>query len=282
MVLFLLSPVVGELLSGSSPPAEFFTPFGFTVMVLLYGGGALTARELKVHWRKGMGSLLLLGAAYGVLEEGLMVVSFLNPHWPDLMVFGVFGRWQGINWVWAVMLTAYHAIVSITVPVMLVELAFPEKQDKPWLSGRWRKIVPTLLAADVVCVLLFSSKVTGFWPPLPQYLLMIVIMALFVLFAFRLPSKWARRGTKPMRRPLFYGLITMFGAFTCGLIFWALPNTPALQLSPILVILLGTITFLSIIKLLILYDWKEATPMHKFSLATGTLTLFIVFAFLQD
>ncbi len=76
LVLFLLSPVIGELLSGSSPPAEFFTVFGFTVMSLLYGGGAILCRELKVQWRKGMGSLVLLGAAYGVIEEGLMVASF--------------------------------------------------------------------------------------------------------------------------------------------------------------------------------------------------------------
>ena len=34
--LFLLSPIMGELLSGSAPPAEFSTPFGFTVMTLLY------------------------------------------------------------------------------------------------------------------------------------------------------------------------------------------------------------------------------------------------------
>ena len=81
LVLFLLSPAIGELLSGSSPPREFFALFGFTVMALLYGGGVLTAKELKVRWGKGMGSLLLLGAAYGVLEEGLMVASFQNPGW---------------------------------------------------------------------------------------------------------------------------------------------------------------------------------------------------------
>jgi hypothetical protein len=34
LALYLLSPVIGELLSGSAPPAEFFTPFGFTVMTL--------------------------------------------------------------------------------------------------------------------------------------------------------------------------------------------------------------------------------------------------------
>ena len=128
LALYLLSPIVGELLSGSAPPAEFFTPFGFTIMVLLYGGGAVTVRELKFRWRKGMGSLLLLGAAYGVLEEGLMVASFQNPHWQDIGILGVFGRWLGINWVWAVELTAYHSIVSIAVPIMLVELAYQKEK----------------------------------------------------------------------------------------------------------------------------------------------------------
>jgi hypothetical protein len=158
IALFLLSPVVGELLSGSAPPAEFFTPFGFTIMTLLYGGGALVARELKVRWGKGMGSLLLLGAAYGILEEGVMVASFFSPYWPDLGVLGVFGRWMDVNWVWAVELTAYHAFVSITVPVILVELAYPDVKAEPWLRGTWRRVVPLLLAGDVVFgFLLFST-----------------------------------------------------------------------------------------------------------------------------
>jgi len=42
LVLFLLAPAIGELLSGSAPPAEFFTPFGFLMILCLYGSGALT------------------------------------------------------------------------------------------------------------------------------------------------------------------------------------------------------------------------------------------------
>jgi hypothetical protein len=53
LVLFFLSPAIGELLSGSSPPAEFFTPFGLTVMAVLYGGGALLAREAVTRWKRG-------------------------------------------------------------------------------------------------------------------------------------------------------------------------------------------------------------------------------------
>ena len=280
--LFLLSPIVGELLSGSSPPSEFFTPFGFTVMALLYGGGALTARELKVRWGKGMGSLLLLGAAYGVLEEGLMVASFQNPHWMDLGVLGVFGRWLGVNWVWAVELTAYHAIVSIAVPVMLVELAYPEVKGEPWLRGRWLWVVPGLLLADVVFGLFIFSNVSGFWPPLPQYAFMALVTAAFTLLARRLPPDWARRGKKPMRRPRFYALVTLMGAFVCGVIFSILPNALAFPLAPVLVVLLGAVTVIGLIVFLVGYDWNQAIPMHRFGLAAGALALLILFAFFQE
>ncbi len=82
--LFFLAPVMGELLSGTAPPVEFFNPFGFMLLTSLYGSGALVIRELRVRWNKGIGTTLLLGAAYAVIEEGLMVVSFFNPQWPDL------------------------------------------------------------------------------------------------------------------------------------------------------------------------------------------------------
>jgi hypothetical protein len=281
-VLFLLSPAIGELLSGSSPPAEFFTTFGFTIMALLYGGGALTARELKVRWRRGMGSLLLLGAAYGVLEEGLMVVSFMNPGWQDLGVLGVFGRWLGVNWVWAAELTAYHAIVSITVPVMLVEFAYPERRAEPWLGGRWLKIVPGLLVANVVLGLFLFSAFTGFRPPLPQYSLFVLLTAALALLARRLPPDWARRGTKPMRRPRFYGLVAALAALACGAIFWGLPNALVFQAAPILVILLGSAVVLGMIVFLRRHDWRNATPMHRFALAAGALAPFVAFAFFQE
>ena len=274
--------MVGELLSGSAPPAEFFTPFGFTVMTLLYGGGALTARELKVRWGKGMGSLLLLGAAYGVLEEGLMVASFLNPRWMDLGVLGVFGRWMGVNWVWAVELTAYHAIVSVTVPVMLAELAYPEARGAPWLKGAWRFVVPGLLLADVVAGLFIFSAFTGFRPPPAQYALMVLVTAAFIIMARRLPADWARRGTRPMRRPIFYALVTLAGAIACGAIFWVLPNALAFPLAPVLVTLLGASTVVGLIVFLAGYDWNRATAMHRYGIVAGSLALFIPFALLQE
>ena len=58
---------------GISTPAEFFNPFGFVILTILYGGGAVLIRELTIRWQKSWVSLLVLGAAYGIIEEELMV-----------------------------------------------------------------------------------------------------------------------------------------------------------------------------------------------------------------
>jgi hypothetical protein len=97
LVLFFLAPAIAELLLGSSPPSEFFNPVSLLLLSSLYGSGALVMRELKVRWKKGYVSLFLLGAAYGIVEEGLMVKSFFDPDWMDLGLLGVYGRWIEVN-----------------------------------------------------------------------------------------------------------------------------------------------------------------------------------------
>ena len=77
-VLFCLAPMTAELLTGSAPPAEFFNPFLLLVLTALYGSGAILVRELALRWHKGWPSILVLGAAYGIVEEGLMVKSFFD------------------------------------------------------------------------------------------------------------------------------------------------------------------------------------------------------------
>jgi len=136
LLLFVISPAIAELLLGSSPPSEFFNPFSLLLLCSLYGSGALIVRELKVRWNKGFVSMFVLGAAYGIIEEGLMVKSFFDPKWMDLGILGVYGRWLEVNWVWAEWLTIYHAIFSIAIPITLVELAYPERKSDKWLSNK--------------------------------------------------------------------------------------------------------------------------------------------------
>jgi hypothetical protein len=92
LTLFLLSQAIGELLSGPSPPLEFFNSIAFLFMASLYRSGAIVVRELELRWKKDFKALLLLGAAHGILEEGLLVKSFFDPKWMDLGILGSFGR----------------------------------------------------------------------------------------------------------------------------------------------------------------------------------------------
>jgi hypothetical protein len=63
-----------------------------------------------------------------------MVKSFFDPEWMDLGVLGVYGRWLETNWVWAEWLTIHHAVFSIAIPIVLVELAYPEKRNDKWVG----------------------------------------------------------------------------------------------------------------------------------------------------
>lgn len=279
LVLFLLSPAIGELLSGSSPPVEFFTPFGFGIIVSLYGSGAVIVRELRVRWNKGIGSMLLLGAAYGILEEGLMVCSFFNSNWPDLGTLAVYGRWLEVNWVWAVMLTIYHAVYSITIPILLVELAYPQRRSERWTGNRTLKAVFALLLSVVVGGFLLFSTFLEYWPPIPQYLFAILVMVLFGVAAYRLNAHLGNKSVKPLPRPfIMWGLGTIATfAFFLGffLISSLIPFWP-------LGILFGPALVLFYVLLLKQYDWKVAHEKHLFALVSGGLTYFLVFAPLQE
>ena len=150
LFLFILSPAIGELLSGSSPPLAFFNPLAFCLLCALYGSGALLVRDYARRWKKGWYSILLLGAAYGIIEEGIMVRSFFSPTWKDLGVLGTYGRWLGVNWVWAEWLTIYHSIFSITIPILLVELTNPAVRSQVWLSQKQRWLFRSLFVLAVL------------------------------------------------------------------------------------------------------------------------------------
>jgi nitroimidazol reductase NimA-like FMN-containing flavoprotein (pyridoxamine 5'-phosphate oxidase superfamily) len=280
LTLFLLSPFVGELLSGSSPPAEYFALPGFILLHLLYGGGAVLARELKVRWRLGVGSLILLGCAYGVVEEGIMVASFFNPGWVDLGALGVYGRWLGVNWVWSVGLTVYHALVSITAPVLLVELAYPSRRDEPWLSKRWLVAVAVAFVGDVLFGVVGFSAMLGYYAPATHLLGALAVAALFVLTARRLPADFLRRGVKPPRRPRFFFAMGLLGALLSAVGLYVLPNISGLP--PIVPIVAIAAVAMLIIMYLSGFEWRRATPVHVFAVASGSLAVFVPISLIQE
>ena len=160
ITLLILAPLLGEMVSGSSPPSEYFQPITFLILTMLYGTGAVIIREVARRWKKGWISILLMGMAYGIFEEGVIVRSFFDSEWQDLGQLAVYGRWISVNWIWSIALTIFHAVVSISIPIAITELIFPKKKDALWLSKKELIIFIAIFLMNVLLGPLLGMKST--------------------------------------------------------------------------------------------------------------------------
>jgi hypothetical protein len=201
LALLLLAPTIPELLTGSTPITELVTdPPAFAIAFLgivgLYGTGALLIREFAVYFRKGWASILLLGAAYGIAEEGLAVHTFFEPAvLAPVGALGVYGHAFGVNWLWALGLTAFHAVYSIALPVLLVRLWFPEVKDDRWFD----RGAVALLAVVYLFVVALFSVVVGYGPSPLLLALFLGVEAALIGLAIRVPSDLLRARPGPRR-----------------------------------------------------------------------------------
>ena len=276
MILFFLAPAIAELLSGSAPPAEFFNPISLLLLASLYGSGALVIREMKVRLSKGYVSMLVLGMVYGIVEEGLMVKSFFDPEWGDLGILGIYGRWQGVNWVWVEWLTIYHAIFSIAIPITIVELAYPERRNESWVGNKKFMGLVVLMGAVTVFGYLF---LTDYRPPFPQYFLSAAIATLLILVAWRIPVNTGRNGILQALMPKKLLLIGFLTTLTLFMLFMAGPHL--INQPPILMILGAGLLF-AIFCFLKRYEWDEETLYHKFTLASSAVVFLAALTPLQE
>lgn len=278
LMLFFLAPAIGELLSGASPPLKFFNPLVFVVLCVLYGGGAILVRELTLRWGKGWPTIISLGAAYGLLEEGLMVKSLFDPAWPGLGAYGAVGRASGVNWIWGVNLTVYHAVISIAIPILLVGLAFPARRQA-WVSPKALRIVAALLAADV---LFGFALMTPYRPPAFPYLLTAALMVALVLLARRLPASLfaAPHPATRARCVGWVGLAAFAGTVAYFGVSWALPASgipPWLLFEGTAFVVTGTG-----MAIVVLTDGgRLASPVYRLAMASGVLSFFILLAPIQ-
>ena len=278
LALFLLAPTIGELLSGSAPPAEFFNPISFTFLAILYGGGAILIRELTLRWDKGWPTIITLGAAYGIIEEGLMVKSFFDPNWMDLDLLGSYGRWEGVNWVWSLELTIYHAIFSIAIPILLASLIFSDRQHEPWVS---RRAFHWLILLFVLNGIFINLALTTYRPPLLHYLITIGLVFGLIALARRLPKSYPPiNETQPSRAHRFV-LLGFLSTLVFFVLNWVLPHTQIPPLATMILVLL----------LLVLIRWRVRKYSNQgfdqlngfhLALASGALSFFILIAPIQE
>jgi hypothetical protein len=205
LMLLLLSPGIPEYLSGSSAwSAVILNPGLFVFQIAanlgLYGPGVVLIREAKVRWHKGWGTVLSLGAAYGILEEGVALSTLFDPKSNNAGVLGTFGHWLGVSWVWASGVLLVHMVYSIALPILLVGLAFPETRARSLLSNRGIGVAFAILGADVFLLALFVVRSIHFWMGTPVLVGSFIAIGALVYLAHKAPATWPSRKQSSPRR----------------------------------------------------------------------------------
>jgi len=212
-LLVLFAPFLAELVSGSTPPQAWILPPVVLVFMAIYGVAALVIREFSLRIQGGPATVLILGLAFGVVNEGMAAHSLFNPSWPDVGVLGSYGRWGGVNWLWAEWVVPFHAVWSISFPVFLVGQFWPEARSTRWLSDRWLAAlspVPVVVAAG-------SGFYVGEYPLTAlAWAAMFAVVAILVLAAWRIGPKLSRWRVWPSATPSTGLGVAVAAAFFLG------------------------------------------------------------------
>lgn len=130
---------MGELALGNVPLTQAWM---LVLLAPMYGGGALLVREAGRRTRAGWPVMVVLAAAYALLEEGPIDQMLFNPAYLGLSSFEGFAPVPGLAL--SARLTqeslAIHTAWSICVPIAVVE-AFDPRDPAPWLGRRGLALV---------------------------------------------------------------------------------------------------------------------------------------------
>jgi hypothetical protein len=202
--LLLLAPFVGEYLLGNIAVQELFA---LPILALMYGGGALLVREIAVRLSLDWIGVLLLGAAYGLAQAGLVDQSLFDPDFQGM-------EFQAVTPIPALGFSAYHAlsfvtghaIWSISIPIALTGLLFPRTRRRSLIGPVG--LVGVVAAYLVGCWLIFDHirDTEGFIASIAQHLGSLTIVLLLIGAAL-----WrSRPNIGPVWRtpaPIWFGLV---------------------------------------------------------------------------
>ncbi len=190
LLLLAFTPGIPEYLSGSTALWPIvLSPFGFLLFLGLnlglYGPGVLLVREAHVRWKKGWSTILLLGGAYGLLEEGTALSTLFNPKASVVSSLGSYGHAYGVNWVWLLGILGVHIVYSVGLPILLLGLALPETRGQRLLTNRQLPLTAGIYLADIA----FLAYITHYYAVAgPLLVLAAVVAGLLWLVAWQIPA----------------------------------------------------------------------------------------------
>jgi hypothetical protein len=208
--LFFLSPFVAEYLLGNiSISAIAALPF----LALMYGCGAILIREITRHRGYGWPTLILMGLAYGILEEGLITQSLFNPSYANANLLSNAAIPElGISAWWTLFVLTLHTVWSTSVPIALIESFMSNRKTTPWLGKVGISITSVLFVVGMILTF-YGSYAQGHFLATPTQLISTLIaIFIVIIIAFSIghvPSALVR-GDAP--NPWIIGVVSLIAS----------------------------------------------------------------------
>jgi hypothetical protein len=212
--------------------------------------------------------MLVLGLAYGVVEEGLVTQSLFNPDYAGVhLLADGFVPALGIAGPWTLYVLTLHAVWSTTVPIVLVEACTPDRRTTPWLGRPGVAVAAALLVVGAIGNTVFTMLTFPFVAPVPRLLAAGIVAALLAVLAFRLPR--ARRGPGRVPPPWLLAVVALAAgaAFMTGRGGWSY---------------VAAMVVLDVVLVALTVRWSTRpgwTPRHAVALAGGALLTYAWHAF---
>lgn len=276
LVLFVLSPLVAEFLSGSTSLAGFAT---MLVFLPLYGFGAILVREIARRTQRGWLAMPFLALAYGLIEEGVVLQSLFNKNFMGAHLLDTgFVPGIGIGGPWTVYVLGIHIFWSILAPVALTEVLFPSLRTTPWLNRIGLSIVAILYIALAAILTFGMAAQTQFFAAPAQLALVALAIAATAALAFAFPAQTrSTAAPSPWRVALasFVGGSAFLLLYSQGVfvLFWPWQGVTAGLLAILLLLLTGIVTSAR------RTGW---TLRHSFAATAGCLAVYCWFGFVTD
>ncbi len=272
----LLAALLPEAITGSTPPQGWLNPIQALLNFWLYGTGVLVVREVSLRWKSGWPGILLLGAAYSIVEEGLAVTTFFNPTLPQLGTLAWYGRDLGVNWLWAFWLSTFHSVVSIAIPIFLMEWHWPTLKGRRLLTERGLYATIVLLALAAFTINALVHVASPYQEAGPEYLGAFAAIALLAYAARHWGASWWSR-IPNTGRPLSPHGNVLAGAVFIGGSFLLYAGGPGLAGLPILSLAQAFLLLFIALMVVRLDSGRADSERLLFAFVAGVIGFFCVF-----
>jgi len=220
ITLFFVAPLVAEYLLGDLP-LKLLT--ALIVLAPAYGGAAVLIRETARRAGRGWPTMLMLGAAYTLIGEGLVTQSLFNHDYLKMhmhLLDPAYIPALGIGGWWTLFMFNLHTFWSMGVSIALVEALFPAEAEAPWLGRVGDSVVALVFVLGSAASFVIGFRQNRFVASHAQLLSAAVLSVSLMVSAFLIPARRSRMAGGRVPSPWITGVI----AFVLGM---GVLNAPA-------------------------------------------------------